>query len=184
MNKEIQHAASIMQNGGVIAYPTEAVFGLGCDPSNENAVMHLLKLKQRSPEQGLILIAANIEQLQPWIADVSEEQFAQAKQTWPGPFTWVFPAKSCVPHWIKGKHSTIAVRVTAHPIARGLCIQFNGAIVSTSANTHGSAPAKTVEEVKLIFDEQIDCIVSGDLGELKNPTEIRDVISGKIIRKC
>jgi L-threonylcarbamoyladenylate synthase len=183
MATKIQQAIEVLQQGGIIAYPTEAVFGLGCDPLNEKAVMRLLNLKQRSVEQGLILIAATLEQLQPWIDEVTPEQFNKAIKTWPGPYTWIFPAKKTVPFWLRGKHKGIAVRITDHPIAKELCEQFGAAIVSTSANPHGQAPAMTGSEVRNYFSLEINYIVEGSLGESARPTEIRDVVSGKIIRK-
>lgn len=180
--KAITQSAAILQQGGLFAYPTEAVYGLGCDPFNRAAVERLCALKQRSIEQGLILIAANFSQIEKLIAPLSEEILQRAKSTWPGPYTWVFPRSELVPDWISGDHPTIALRVTAHPIAAAICQQFGGAIISTSANRHGHAPARTAEEVRAMLGDKVDFIVEGEVGGLAQPTPIRDGVSGEIFR--
>lgn len=171
-----------LQKGGVIAYPTEAVYGLGCDPFNAVAIERLLAVKERNPNKGLIIIAANWEQCLPFVSDVPAEKLAQAQATWPGPFTWVFPAKKTVSTWLRGQHQTIAIRITDHPIAKSICEKFGSAIVSTSANKDGQSPATTAEMVRAIFGFDVDCLVPGDVGNAKKPTEIKDVLTGQIIR--
>ena len=178
---ECSIAVTTLKKGKVIAYPTEAVYGLGCDPLNEVAVHHLLSLKNRSIIKGLILIAANWAQLADYVTPLSDEVRARILPTWPGPVTWLLPASALTPLWIKGAHDTIAIRVTAHPIAKGLCEAFGGAIVSTSANVEGNPPAKTAEEVRQIFDEDV-YVVTGDVGDLARPTDIRDGVTGKLVR--
>jgi L-threonylcarbamoyladenylate synthase len=179
----IPEAVTILQHGGVVAYPTEAVYGLGCDPMNPVAVEQLLQLKHRSVEKGLILIASAWEQVAAYTAPVSEQLLAQVYATWPGPVTWVFPAAASAPKWITGRHAGIAVRVTVHPVASELCRAFGGALVSTSANVDGQAPAMSAKEVGEIFSGQVDLIVEGEIGDLGKPTEIRDVVSGKVLRR-
>jgi len=181
-DKTIAQAAIILQQGGLIAYPTEAVFGLGCDPFNPIAVERLCALKQRSIDQGLILIAANFSQVQKLITPLSEEILQRATSTWPGPHTWVFPGSELVPEWVSGSHPSIALRVTAHPIATAICQQFGGAIVSTSANRHGQPPARTANEVRAMLGDEVDFIVEGEVGGLAQPTPIRDVVSGEVFR--
>jgi L-threonylcarbamoyladenylate synthase len=181
--RETQRAAKILEEGGVIAYPTEAVYGLGCDPFNEPAVMRVLKLKNRMPDKGVILIAHDWKQLQPLVQYLPPDRMQPIFDTWPGPVTWVFPASELVPIWIRGTHLTIAVRVTNHPIASLLCKEFGNPIVSTSANIEGKEPARDEETVKKIFNDKIDLLVSGFVGDAKNPTEIRDALSGKILRR-
>ena len=132
-------AADALRRGGVIAYPTEAVWGLGCDPFDESAVLRLLAIKQRPVEKGLILIAATLEQLKPLIdvAAVPTDRLADVLSSWPGPYTWVMPATAQAPRWITGQHRGIAVRVSQHPTVVGLCQAYGGALVSTSANLSG-----------------------------------------------
>ena len=169
----------ILQEGGVIAYPTEAVFGLGCDPLNETAVMRLLTLKQRAIDKGLILIASEFSQVSDFLLPLTEQQkqYTSTSET-----TWVFPAKENVPQWIKGGFSSIAVRITKHQIARELCQAFGSALISTSANLSGVQPAKTTEEVLQQFQQLLDGVLDQKVGMHFKPTRIRDSITGKIIR--
>jgi len=171
-----------MRQGKVIAYPTEAVYGLGCDPANETAVRHLLALKNRSPQAGLILLADSIECLAPFVQPVAEELLEAALKTWPGPVTWLFPRADGVPDWLAGKHPTVAVRVTAHAVCRALCSAFGGAIVSTSANPGGAVPAVTPGEVEHYFGDGIAGVVQGSLGGFSKPSEIRDLVTGAVVR--
>jgi L-threonylcarbamoyladenylate synthase len=179
---QINEAVHVLQQGGVIAYPTEAVYGLGCDPANIQAIQKLLALKQRAPDKGLILIAAEFEQLRPFLADIEAPLKERVLATWPGPVTWLWPAKSDVSTWLRGKHTTIAIRVTAHSLAAELCRAFGGALVSTSANLSGRSPARTAAQVSAEFAGQLDYVVEGEVGGLAKPSQIRDVMSGKILR--
>jgi L-threonylcarbamoyladenylate synthase len=176
-------AVEQLRTGHVIAYPTEAVYGLGCDPANESAVRKLLSLKGRQASAGLVLIASEYSQLQPWIADIDESLIKKAMQTWPGPVTWLFPRAAGVPDYVAGNHDTIAIRITAHEPSRELCTAFGSALVSTSANHTADRPARSVEEVNDYFGHNIKGILTGPLGGAENPSEIRDLISGNIIRQ-
>jgi L-threonylcarbamoyladenylate synthase len=174
-------AVSTMEMGGVIAYPTESVFGLGCDPWNEDAVLTILDIKKRDWTKGLILIAANFNQLQPFIKPVTNDVLVQLEQTWPGPVTWLLPASDDCPQYLRGLHDTIAVRVTAHKKAAQLCNEFGGAIVSTSANLTGHAPAKMAIQVKARLPE-VEYVVPGNCGGADKPSQIIDATTGKVIR--
>lgn len=175
-------AVAVLRRGGVIAYPTEAVWGLGCDPRNAEAVTRILRLKQRPASMGLILIGAEVGQVRAHAGPCPAAAWVRAEATWPGPHTWVFPACAEVPAWIRGEHAGIALRVTAHPVAAGLCRAFGGALVSTSANRHGEPPGRSAEEVQHALGADIDLIVPGELGGLEQPTPIRDAISGEVLR--
>src|SRR5688572_17829805 len=164
----IAEAAIAVQREGVIAYPTEAVWGLGCNPFDEAAVARLLAIKQRAADKGLILIAGALEQfddLLDWDAlptDRSEAVFA----SWPGPHTWIVPATGRVPYWITGAHDGVAVRVSAHPLVVALCTAFGGPLVSTSANRGGAAPAFARTQLDPVLLEQLDGICEGETGGL------------------
>lgn len=179
----LRRAVATLRAGGVIAYPTEAVWGLGCDPMKEPAVNRILQIKRRDWSKGLILIASDFYQLRPFIHLPSNNALRRAQATWPGPATWVFPASEIAPLWITGDHDTIAVRVTAHPVAAALCRAFDRAIVSTSANLSGRDPARSATEVRLQIHDGIDYVVPGALGGLDRPTTIRHVASGMILRR-
>jgi len=178
---QLRRAADIVNNGGVIAYPTEAVYGIGCNPIDYLAVMRLLFIKQRQLDKGLILIAADFGQLQPYISELPHSIYQKIEKSWPGPVTWLLPKAEHTPPWLCGKHDKIAVRVTAHPIAAALCRSCDGALVSTSANRDGQTPARNSLAVrrKLVG---IDKIVHGATGGLAQPSIIIDAISDEIIR--
>lgn len=175
-------AVDCLESGGVIAYPTEAVYGLGCDPFNADACAAILKLKQRSESKGLILIASDWQQVKPLVGKINFQREQVIQETWPGPYTWVFPRTSLVPDWISGEYDSVAVRITAHPVARKLCEHYGKPIVSTSANRSGLAPALDNLEVYAQFAEMVDYILPGRVGELSVPTEIRDALTGSVIR--
>lgn len=179
---DLEQAVAVIRSGGLVAYPTEAVFGLGCDPRNQDAVMRLLALKERDVSEGLILIAAELGQLAEFIQPYGAEQSARILPTWPGPVTWVVAATAATPPWIRGDHANVAVRVTAHPIAAALCRAAGTALVSTSANLHGAAPARSQRDVQLTLGARVDHIVAGDCGEQERPTEIRDAATGAVLR--
>jgi len=179
--QQLEQAAALIQAGGLIAYPTEAVFGLGCDPRNSAAVTRLLKLKQRSPDKGLILISADFQQLQVYLKPLDDEVNRRIQTHWPGPHTWLLPAAKTTPKWLTGQHNTLAVRVTAHPIAAALC-QRVGAIVSSSANPSGAVEARSAAEVRGYFKQQIDLIMDAEVGGEKQPSSIRDGLSGHTVR--
>ena len=178
---QTSEAAALLRAGGVLAYPTEAVFGLGCDPDNRTAFDTIFVLKQRPPEQGVLLIASDFEQIADWIA-APPQAIARAQPTWPGPHTWIFPRSPRVPEWVAGGHSGIALRITAHPIAAALCRAFGGPIVSTSANVHGQPPARSANECEAMFGSALDGMLQGETGGLQRPTPIADAVTGAIIR--
>ena len=174
----------LLQKGEVVAYPTEAVFGLGCDPDSESAVYKLLNLKQRSVDKGLILIASHYQQLIPYIdqSAVTKEQIQMAFNSWPGPNTWIFPKNANTPDFLSGKYQSIAVRVTDHPLVCKLCDLFAKPLVSTSANLSGHPACKTALEVANQFGNNFP-ILAGQTGNRSQPSIIRDVKTGTIIRQ-
>ncbi|SLM64784.1 TsaC protein (YrdC domain) required for threonylcarbamoyladenosine t(6)A37 modification in tRNA [Dickeya aquatica] len=155
--EELAPLIQLLRDQQVIAYPTEAVFGLGCDPDSEVAVEKLLALKQRPRDKGLILIAANVQQLAPYveISALSDSQRQAVFDTWPGPFTWVIPAKLTTPEWLTGRFSSLAVRVSDHPLVQQLCLAFGKPLVSTSANLTGHPPCRTYQEVMVQFEHRL-----------------------------
>ena len=171
-----------LRRGGVIAYPTESCYGLGCDPRNRRAVQHVLNLKRRGSAKGLILIASRMRQLRPYLATLTLCESNRLRALWPGPNTWLVPAARECPAWLRGRHASIAVRVTAHIGAARLCERAGMALVSTSANLSGGKPAKTAAECRLLFGNRVR-IIPGRIGARRRPSTIRDFSSGDIIRK-
>ncbi|USP09842.1 Sua5/YciO/YrdC/YwlC family protein [Aeromonas dhakensis] len=184
MSKEFELAVAALQHDGVIAYATEAVFGLGCDPDSEAAVQRLLAIKQRPVEKGLILIAADLAQLQDYIDldQLTSEQLARVEASWPGPFTWIMPARPDTPAWLTGQFDTLAVRVTAHPQVQALCRAFGKPLVSTSANLTGEEPARRLADIGALLASQLAYILPGEVGGQANPSEIKDARTGAVIR--
>lgn len=180
---DIAAACRALARGGIVAYPTEAVFGLGCDPANAGAVDRLLALKQRDRRKGLILIAADMEALVPWIAPLTPGVRARVEPTWPGPVTWLLPAAEHCPARVRGEHDTLATRVTAHPVAAALCRAWQGALVSTSANRGGGEPARDAAAVRALFGDAIDLVIDAPVGGLERPTPIRDARTGASLRE-
>ena len=178
----IEVAVKTLQQGGLIAYPTEAVYGLGCDPGNNQAIQHLLDIKQRDKQMGLILIAASFEHLQPYLLELSNDTRQRIFSEWPGATTWLLPAKPDSPTLLRGKYTSIAVRITDHPLAKQLCEQWHGALISTSANISTQTAARNSDAVEQAFGQQVDFILDGEVGNLPQPTQIKDGQTGQIIR--
>jgi L-threonylcarbamoyladenylate synthase len=175
------HAAQVVRGGGIIAYPTEAVWGLGCDPFNQDAVNRLCALKQRSLESGLILLAARIEQFAQLLTQVTASEYQRLNESWPGAVTWLVKHNGVVPTWIVGKHPNVALRVTAHLVAAQLCAR-TGILVSTSANVHGSNPATSMQEIEQDFADKVDYIYPGELGGRAQVSQIIELSSNKQYR--
>jgi L-threonylcarbamoyladenylate synthase len=175
----MHRAGRILRSGGVVAYPTEGVFGLGCIPDDADAVIRILSIKKRSPAMGLVLIASGIEQLEDW-AELPDG--VNLESSLEQPVTWIVPATTNVPYWIKGEHHGLAVRITSHPVASALCDVADSPLVSTSANVAGRPPARSAFVLRRRFRSLVDYIVPGRCGPAAGASEIRDLNSGKIIR--
>lgn len=179
----LQRAVRHLNAGNIIAYPTEAVWGLGCDPFNAAAVFRLLEIKRRSVRKGMILVAGSMHQVSPLIAPLTDSQRRQLEETWPGPVTWLLPdPDGLIPQWIRGDHQRVAVRVSAHPLVEALCRSFGGPVVSTSANRAGRPPARSRLQLAARLGDGADFILPGTLGGESAPSEIRDLVTGEQIR--
>lgn len=183
----IPEAAQLLQQGQVLAYPTEAVWGLGCDPFNEQAFLQILELKHRPVEKGVILLAGHIDQVEHLLQDLSPVIRQQVISSWSNrqpserATTWLVPADQHIPNWIKGQHPLVAVRVTTHPLCVELCRQFGGFIVSTSANPAGQTPAHNLTEAQTYFGNALHYL-EGDLGLSREPSRILNALTGEIVR--
>ncbi|WP_369802027.1 L-threonylcarbamoyladenylate synthase [Microbulbifer sp. Q7] len=175
-------AARILAAGGVIAHPTESVWGLACDPNNRDAVARLLRLKNRPMEKGLILVSGNAGHFSGLLHNLSGDQRARIDATWPGPVTWLVPHFDQVPSWISGVHHSVALRHTNHPFTAALSRAFGGPIVSTSANPGGCQPARHKFQVLRYFGNALDFVGGGNTGGRASPSEIRDAASGRVLR--
>ncbi|WKD49886.1 L-threonylcarbamoyladenylate synthase [Microbulbifer spongiae] len=178
----VAQAARTLAAGGVIAHPTESVWGLACDPYNLQAVKRLLRLKRRPLEKGLILVSGEMDSFGNFLAALSDDQRRQLRDTWPGPVTWLVPHFNRIPYWICGAHASVALRCTSHPFTAALTHAFGGAIVSTSANPMGCQPARQKYQVLRYFGDALDFVGGGATGGHSAPSEIRDLLSGRVMR--
>ena len=189
LTTSVTEAAQLLKQGQVLAYPTEAVWGLGCDPFNEQAFTEILRLKQRPIEKGVILLAGHISQVEHLFQGLSEETKQQIIASWSNTqasdraTTWLLPASDDIPTWIKGQHPLVAVRVTNHPLCVALCNAFSGFIVSTSANPAGLEAARTMQEAHQYFQQETTLnYLNGDLGMSQQPSRIVNALDGSVIR--
>ncbi len=181
---EIEAAFKVFKQGGLIAYPTEAVFGLGCDPDNNSAIERLLNLKKRSVDKGLILLAGEYSQLLPYIDEeaYSSEQKSTIVARWPGPITQVLPAKKNISPLLSGVFDSIAVRVTQHPDVIALCKLTGKPIISTSANLSGQPASLTWQQVLVQFPSQLDIVMKANTLGLTSPSTIINGLTNQVLR--
>ncbi|MBR7887697.1 Sua5/YciO/YrdC/YwlC family protein [Marinomonas sp. A79] len=178
----VTQLADILRKGGVAAYPTEAVWGLGCDPDNHAAVTRILTIKDRPESKGLILVAGNEQDLMPWretLDEVTAQRLISIRQT---PTSWVVPDTAIAPSWVRGEHDSVAIRLSQHEPVQQLCAAFGGVLVSTSANPAGLPPATSAEQVDAYFGDKIDAIFSAPLGGASQPSQVRDILTGTLFR--
>ncbi|GAA5524602.1 threonylcarbamoyl-AMP synthase [Microbulbifer aestuariivivens] len=179
---DVRFAARALAAGGVISHPTESVWGLACDPLNPDAVARLLQLKNRPLAKGLILVAGDSDAFGGLLENLSAEQRDKVTQTWPGPVTWLVPHFGRVPPWISGDHHSVALRCSNHPFTAALARAFGAPIVSTSANPGGCQPARSKYQVLRYFGDQLDFVGGGATGGRQSPSEIRDLVTGQVVR--
>jgi L-threonylcarbamoyladenylate synthase len=178
----IADAVRHLRQGGVLAYPTESVYGLGCNPNFSDAVQFIGQLKGRRAGKTFLLIASEFSQVEPWVAPLTRVQRDSLLERWPGPVTWVVPASDLAPRWLVAGDNTIAIRVTAHPLAKSLCRACGSALVSTSANPAGMPAARTSLKVRCYFGSESIKILAGPVGANSKPSAIYELISGKRLR--
>lgn len=182
MATTLDPAIQVLQDGGIIAYPTEAVYGLGCRADDRAAVERICKLKGRPIAQGVIVLIDDLDQLGDWIEPITDPQLERLRSTWPGPVTWLIPATNSCPAWLRGKHAGLAVRQSAHPLCRELVGALDVPLVSTSANRSGQPPATSAAEASAIFGDEVELIIDGSLGGSDEPSAIYDLVTGNRVR--
>lgn len=177
----VKHAGEVLLGGGIIAYPTEGVFGLGCLPDDLDAVRRLLDIKQRDADKGLILIASGVDQLDGWIALPDGLSLPVPDPAYP--VTWIVPPGERVHPMLRGEHAGLAVRITSNPIAAAICDAANSPITSTSANLSGRPAARNRFVLRRQFAQRVDYLVPGDCGPAKGASEIRNLRTNKVLRR-
>jgi L-threonylcarbamoyladenylate synthase len=178
----MRRAAGTLALGGVIAYPTEGVFGLGCLPENLAGIQRILDMKGRDPKSGFVLVASSVDQLLPYLDSSDKKSMNRLLEKAKTPVTWVLAASADAPWWVTGGRDTVAVRISRHPVVKALCEAADSALISTSANISGKPPAKTRLAVQRMFGDHLDMIAPGETGGLGGPTELRDAATGKVLR--
>ncbi len=178
---DIRRLRAFMKRGGIIAYPTESCYGLGCDPSNRRAVRRILQLKGRPQSKGLILIGSDVRQFRRYLAPIQQNLALRLSEWWPGPNTLLLHASKRCPTWLKGKHATLAVRISAHPFCARLCHALDMPLVSTSANRAGNRPIKNAKTCARIFGKQV-ITLAGRIGLRKRPSSIIEPFTGQAFR--
>ncbi len=178
----ILDAAHIIRQGGVVAYPTESCYGLGCDPANGPAVRRILSIKRRHFRKGLILVADHLIRLRPYFREIPDATREAVLSSWPGPCTWLLPSRRNVSRLLRGNHELIAVRVSRHRVVRMLCRETSRALISTSANRAGRPAIRSLAILEESLGHEVDGIVEGDVGRRKNPSTIRNALDGSCIR--
>ncbi len=178
---QILQATKIVHNEGVIACPTESVYGLSCDPLSEKAVNKILQLKSRPVEKGLILIASSLEQLMAFL-DIGEEESKKITE-YKTPMTWLVKKSPHTPPWVHGRHSKVAIRVSSHPVVRQLCDYLAHPLISTSANPANMKPATNVLQARRYFKNAVDMYLNGETGALQKPTAISNLADNTLIRQ-
>ena len=166
----------------VFAYPTEGVWGLGCNPFSEKAVKKLINLKKRPKNKGIIVLAGSLQQLLPFTQHLSEKLKKRMNSKWPGPHTWLVPSSSDIPKWLIGPTGLVALRCSNHQTVIELTESLNMPICSTSANISGQEPAKNLDEIRTFFGNKV-LIIEGELGGLKKPTPVQNLESKEWLRK-
>jgi len=182
MRWPIYQASHILNASGVIAYPTETVWGLGCDPFSASALERVIQIKRRDAHKGLILVAADISQFEFLLHDLEPELIEKMQASWPGAVTWLVPHKNRVHPLVHGQFSTVAIRVSPHPMVQQLCHEFGGPIVSTSANFSGKPTVSSAIQARTVLGPYLDFILPGPVGLAKAPSRIIDVKTGRVIR--
>ncbi len=180
---DLLYCAEVIRRGGVVAYPTEFCYGLGCDPHNPQAVKRLLDIKRRHWCKGLILVADSYPKFNRYLDRSWSEVESTVSASWPGPTTWLIPASSKVSHWLRGRQSNLAVRLSAHRDVRLLSRFSRSALVSTSCNYSGQQPLRSVEAVISQFAGVVDYILPGHVTGGSRPSQIRNLLTGEVVRQ-
>jgi len=172
-----------LSRGAVIGYPTDTIWGFGCDPLEPHSVARILQIKQRPVDKGLILLSSRLEYCDAYIKlDQAQRDIIQAPAE--VPTTWLVEASDACPPWIRGNHATVAMRITDHPLLGYLCERLQSPLVSTSANHAGKATVRSSLQLRRQFGNQLDFVVTGfDTGGAR-PSEIKSLASGKLLRSA
>ncbi|HKA38930.1 MAG TPA: L-threonylcarbamoyladenylate synthase [Burkholderiales bacterium] len=178
-DRELTAAVAVLRAGGLVAFPTETVYGLGADASNTAAVRRIFEVKGRPASHPVIVHLADAVQLANWARDIPESARKLARKYWPGPLTLILERARGVSDAVTGGQDTVALRVPSHPVAQQLLARFGGGIAAPSANRHGRVSATTAEHVRREFGAAVDCVLDGGAAEVGIESTIVDLSGGK-----
>jgi len=157
----IHQAAEVMRNGGIIIYPTETLYGLGADPLDSEAIKRLYEIKGREAGKPIPFLIKDQEMLATLVDEIPPIGRQLMERYWPGPLTLIFRARAGLPAPLRGEAGTIGVRISAHPIARGIVEAVNTPLTSTSANPAGEGDLTDPRSIAEALGDQVDLIVDG-----------------------
>jgi len=179
----LRQIALQIRRGGIIAYPTDTIWGFGCHPKSRSAVYRIQQLKQRSRSKGLILLSSSLELCEPYLdPSVLATKYDQLSSPQTRAVTWIVKASTDCPNWLTGQSESIAIRITDKPHIKILCQSIQAPLVSTSANISGRNNARSSLIVHKLFHQSVDNIIEGyDTGS-QQASVIRDLHTGNILR--
>jgi len=177
--RRVKRAAEILGNGGIVVYPTETVYGIGCDPLNHEAYSRILRLKGRDESKPMLLLACSVAQVEEFAGGLPDAVSRLADVFWPGPLTVVFRPGKRLPDHLYGPGGGVAFRVSPHPLASLLAREFGSPVTSTSANRTGETPLTGYDDALREFGDRVDVVLGGG-GEMKGePSTVVDLTSGE-----
>lgn len=186
MDAQARGLRRFLKQGGLVAYPTRAVFGLGCDPLHWRALRALLRMKRRPASKGLIVVADQERRLWPFMASEYGGLREHCRVRWPGPHTWLVPARPRLPGLLRGRsgpgHPRVALRHDDYPALVKLCRRVGMALVSTSANRSGQRPLITARGCQQRFGSRVR-VIAGRCQRHGKPSTVADLLSGRVLRQ-
>ena len=176
----IRHAAHVIRYGGIIAYPTDTIYGLGCDPYNADAVASINDIKQRPRNKQFILLAGHTDQVAPLVELDKDQQHKITRAS--EPTSWVIEARPSAPGWLISEQGTITIRISQQHDVQRLCQALGQAIISTSANPSGKPPARNSLELHKYFHHSVDVILASHKMLAASPSKVVRLCDNHVIR--
>jgi L-threonylcarbamoyladenylate synthase len=178
VNEELRRAAQILRRGGLVAFPTETVYGLGADASSASAVRHLYEVKRRPLEHPVIVHFASTDEAFHWAREVPEAARALAQRFWPGPLTLILERSALAKDFVTGGQDNVGLRVPSHPVAHQLLEEFKDGIAAPSANRFGHISPTTAAHVREDLGADVDLVLEGGATDVGIESTIVDFSSG------
>jgi L-threonylcarbamoyladenylate synthase len=178
VSSEVRRAAQILRAGGLVAFPTETVYGLGADASSEKAVARLYAVKRRPADHPVIVHFASAESAFGWASEVPDAARQLADKFWPGPLTLILKRSAAAKDFVTGGQPSVGLRVPSHPVAQQLLKEFGGAVAAPSANRFGQVSPTTAAHVRADLGTDVDFVLEGGPSEVGIESTIVDLSAG------